>query len=357
MNSREHLGDQSVKRILIAVAAMALAGCAGSYKPTFDHAERVEPISVHVAPVLSKEEMDVQIVVADSSAATAQFGLIGGLVGAVVDSAINRRNAIKAERLAEIVREKTVEYDLFSAATRSAAVGDGERWTVVEAEEATTSVGYDDIANNAFNASEAEAVVVLAFDYALTPAVNQVRVNVDQRVYLRSTPKSNNRNRKPESLRTFTYYSPQVELVQRPFDDGEKERLIGLLKEDYAERIAARPDERDDLEKARDSEVEELTKADVIPLVLAIHEAWTPELLTGYLDQSVEHIAFMLRHDWETATVPDDPAARSEDEYLTINAYGQSFITKGKDVGRKDDNEIYRSQWGHMHSMPIVGTE
>ncbi len=346
-----------MKRILIIVAAIMLAGCAGSYKPTFDHAERVEPISVHVVPVLSKEEMDVQIVVADSSAATAQFGLIGGLVGAVIDSAINKRNAIRAERLAEVVREKTVEYDLFSAATRSAAVGDGERWKVVQAEEARTSVGYDDVANNAFDSGEAEAVVVLDFDYSLTPAANQVRVNVDQRVYLRSTPKKSDRNRKPESLRTFTYYSPQVELVQRAFDDGEKERLVALLKEDYAERIAARPDEREDLEKARDSEVEELMEAESIPLVLAIREAWTPEQLNGYLDQSIEHIAFMLRHDWEMATVPEDPATRTEDEYVTINAYGQSFVTKGKDVGRKDDNEIYRSSWGHMHSMPIVETE
>ncbi len=336
---------------------MSLAGCAGSYKPTFDHAERVEPISVHVAPVLSKEEMDVQIVVADSSAATAQFGMIGGLVGAVIDSAINKRNAIRAERLAEIVREMTVEYDLFSAASQSAAVGDGERWIVVQADDAMTTVGFDDVANNAFSASESEAVVVLDFDYALTPAANQVRVNVDQRVYLRSTPKSNNKNRKPESLRSFTYYSPQVVLVQRAFEDGEKDRLVALLRENYAERIAARPEEREDLEKARDSEIEELMEAETIPLALSIRETWTPELLSGYLDQSVEHMRFMLRHDWETATVPEDPAARTEDDYFTINAYGQSFVTKGKDVGRLDGNEIYRSQYGHMHSLPVTETE
>jgi hypothetical protein len=236
-------------------------------------------------------------------------------------------------------------------------VGDGERWTIVQADDAMTSVGYDDVANNAFNASEAEAVVVLDFDYALTPAANQMRVNVDQRVYLRSTPKSKDRNRKPESLRTFTYYSPQVELVQRPFEDGEKDRLVGMLAESYAERIAARPEERDDLEKARDSEIEELTEAETIPLALAIGETWTPELLAGYLDQSIEHIAFMLRHDWETATVPEDPATRSEDQYFTVNANGQTFVTKGKDIGRMDDNEIYRSQWGHMHSLPITETE
>ncbi len=346
-----------MKRFLVAVAVVSLAGCAGSYKPTFDHSERVEPITIHVAPVLSKEEMDVQIVVADSSAATAQFGLIGGLVGAVIDSAINKRNAIRAERLAEVVREMTVEYDLFSAATQSAAVGDGERWAVVQADEAMTSVGFDDVANSAFNASEAEAVVVLDFDYALTPAANQIRVNVDQRVYLRSTPKSNDRNRRPESLRSFTYYSPQVALVQRPFDDGEKERLVGMLEENYAERIAARPDEKDDLEKARDSEIEELTKAETIPLALAISETWTPELLSRYLDQSISHLGFMLRHDWETATVPEDSKALTEDDYFTVNANGQTFVTKGKDVGRLDDNEIYRSQWGHMHSLPITSTE
>lgn len=346
-----------MKRILIAIAAITLAGCSGNYKPTFDHAERIEPITVHVVPVLKKEEMDVQIVVADSSAATAQYGLIGGLVGAVIDSAINKKNAVRAERLAEIVREKTVEYDLFAASSQSTAVGDSDRWRVVQSDETTTSVGFDDLANNAFNASEAEAVVVLDFDYALTPAANQVRVNVDQRVYLRSTEKSGDKNRRAESQRSFTYYSPQVTLVQRSFDDGEKDRLVNLLNENYAERIAARPDEKEDLEKARDSEIEELMEAENIPLALAIQETWTPELLAGYLDQSIEHVAFMLRHDWETATVPQDAAVRGEDTYLTVNANGQSFATKGKDIGRKDDNEIYRSQWGHMHSLPISDAE
>ena len=133
--------------------------------------------------------------------------------------------------------------------------------------------------------------------------------------------------------------------------------MINELSENYAERIAARPDEKDDLEKARDSEIEELTEAQIIPLALAISETWTPELLGGYLDQSIAHVGFMLRHDWETATIPEDAKVRSEDDYFTVNANGQTFVTKGKDVGRLDDNEIYRSQWGHMHSLPITPTE
>ena len=203
-----------MKKLLVIFAALALAGCAGSYKPTFDHAERVDPLTVHVVPVVTKEEMDVQIVVADSSAVSAQYGLIGGLVGAVIDSAVNKRNAIRAERLAEVVRELTLEYDLFAATERSVeSIGSGTQWRVLHAEKPVSTVGWDDAANNAFDGGDAEAVVVLNYDYALTPAADQVRVDVDQRMYLRSTEKKNGKNRRPESQRSFTYYSPKSNIV------------------------------------------------------------------------------------------------------------------------------------------------
>ena len=344
-----------MNRIVILVAALSMAGCAGTYKPTFEHAERVEPISVHVIPVVTKEEMDVQIVVSDSSAVSGQYGLIGAMVGAVIDSAINRKNAIAAEVLAEVTRELTQEYDIIAAAKQSVeGVGGSERWRVLMIEDPVSTVGWDDIANNAFDAGEAEAVVVLDYDYALTPAANQVRVNVDQRVYLRSTEKKGGKNRKAESLRSFTYYSPQVTLVARPYNDGEKDEILELVREEYGERIAARPEEKDDLEKAMEKQLEEIQESDTIPLPRAMRESWTPELLAKYLDESTQHIAFMLRHDWETATVPEDQAIRTEDTYMTINANGMAFTDKGKDVGQLDANQVYRSQWGHMYSVPIT---
>ena len=61
-----------MKRILVLVAILGLAGCAGNYETTFDHDASPEPITVHVVPVVTKEEMDVQIVVADSSAVSSQ---------------------------------------------------------------------------------------------------------------------------------------------------------------------------------------------------------------------------------------------------------------------------------------------
>lgn len=340
------------KRILLLISVISLAGCAGNYKTTFDHEARPEPISVHVVPVIPKEEMDVLIVVSDSSAATAQYGLIGGLVGAIIDSAVNKKKAIDAERKAEIIRRAISEYDLFDAAIQSAQrVGDHERWKVLAVDAPLTTIGLDDAANNAFDQGDAEAVVVLNFDYALTPTATQVRVNVDQQVYLRSTQKKSGKNRKANSVRWFTYMSPIVPLDMRAYEEGEKERIVELILDDYEERIRAHPDEKDDLEKAREKELEEIEGSSTIPEVLAIREAWSSELLTEYLDQSIDHIAWMLRHDWMAATVPEQ-AQRTEDSYQIVHDNGWTGQDKGDDVGMLDGNTIYRSQWGHMYSVP-----
>jgi len=40
--------------------ALAASGCAGNYKTTFEHAERVEPIAVHVIPVMNVESSDAE---------------------------------------------------------------------------------------------------------------------------------------------------------------------------------------------------------------------------------------------------------------------------------------------------------
>jgi outer membrane lipoprotein SlyB len=345
-----------MKRIFVLVAILGLAGCAGNYKTTFDHDAAPEPITVHVVPVVTKEEMDVQIQVADSSAASAQFGLIGGLVGAIIDSAVNKRRAIEAERRAEVLREISGDYSIIDAAHQSTLrVGNHERWEILTIEEPTSTAGFDDLANDAFEAGDARAIAVLDFDYALTPAINQVRVNVTQRIYDREMEKKSGKNRKPRSTRIFTYFSPAQELANRPYRDGEKEELIGLLKSGYEERIAAHPDEREDLEKSMEAELKDLEESTTIPEPIAILETWTPELLKGYLDQSIDHVAFMIRHDWEAATVPEE-AERTEDTITIVNANGLSMTDKGKDIGRLDANEVYRSQWGNIYSIPVIET-
>ncbi len=343
-----------MKKIFVMAAILGLAGCAGNYKTTFDHAAAPEPITVHVVPVVTKEEMDVQIQVADSSAASAQFGLIGGLVGAIIDSAVNKRRAIEAERRAEVLREISGDYDIIDAAHQSTLrIGNHERWEILTIDEPTSTAGFDDLANDAFEAGDARAIAVLDFDYALTPTLNQVRVNVTQRTYDREIPKKSGKNRKPRSTRVFTYFSPAQVLANRPYNDGEKEELTALLKSGYAERMVAHPDERDDLEKSMEAELKDLEESTTIPEPIAIRETWTPELLQGYLDQSIDHVAFMIRHDWEAATVPEE-AERTEDTISIVNANGLTMTDKGKDIGRLDQNEVYRSQWGNIYSIPII---
>lgn len=340
-------------RLVLVLLVLVLSGCAGNYKTTFNHAEAVGPITVEIVPVVAKEELDVQIVVADSSAATAQYGLIGALVGAVIDSAVNKRNAIVAERRAEVIRTLTGEYDIVSTAHKTTLnIDNHERFEVLTVNDPTTSVGWDDLANNAFESGDAQAIAVLDFDFALTPTANQVRVNVDQRIYLRSTEKKSDRNRKPESVRSFTYFSPAQPIVSRPFEEGEKDELLKYLRSDYEERMTAHPEEKEDLEKSMKAEIKDLEEAETIPENLALLETWTTEQLTRYLDQSITHISFMLHHDWVSHTVPEE-AVRTEDQFPVVNANGMTLMDKGKDIGRLDENEVYRSQWGNMVSVPI----
>lgn len=343
-----------MKRLILLIAAFSAAGCAGTYKTTFDHEAAAEPINLHVVPVVPKEEMDVQIVVSDSSGATAQYGLIGGLVGAIIDSAVNKKRAIEAERKAEVLREANAEYDIFAAAHRTTLrVGDNALWDILAVEEPVSSAGWDDLANNAFESGGAEAVLVLVFDHALTPAANQVRIKVNQNVYLRSDPKKGTRNRKPKSSRSFTYLSPIEQLDFRPFEDGEKEKIVQTIRDDYAERMAAHPDEKDDLEKAMEKELEEISGSSVIPQTLAMREAWSSDLLARYLDQSIDHIAWMLRHDWETSSVPEE-AQRTADSFPITADTGMVYRDKGQNVGQIDANTIYRSQRGDMYSIPTA---
>ena len=341
-----------MKQLSVVLALFFLAGCAGTYKTTFDHEARTEPLAVHVVPVVPKEEMDVLIVVSDSSAAGAQYGLIGALVTSVIDSVVNKKNAVVAERKAEVIREASSEYDLFNAAHQSTLrIGNNDRWNILSVDDPKTLAGLDDAANTSFENSDAEAVVLLVFDYALTPAANQVRVDVDQRVYLRSTPKKSSGNRKAHSTRSFIYFSPEQTLTMRPYEEGEKEQMIKTVSDDYAERMVAHPEEKDDLQKAMEKELEEIQESDTIPDVLAMRETWDGDKVARYLDQSVDHIAWMLRHDWAATTVPEQEQ-RTAESYAVVQDNGWLQQDKGDDVGELDGNTIYRSQWGHMYSVP-----
>ena len=340
-----------MKQLLAVLATLSLVGCAGSYSTTFDRTADAEPVTVHVAPVLNQEEMAIQFVATDSSAATAQFGLIGALVGSVVDATINAANARKAERKAEFIREMTADYDFVQSAHQSAlTIGQSDLWNILAVNEPIATEEGDAIAAEILAAGEADAVVLLNVEYALTPSLQQVRADLNQEVYLRNDFVERGKAR-VSSRRAITYLSPLQTLDYRAFREGEKEELTEALKADYATLIESRPEEADDLQKALEKELEELEELEVIPDEVAIREGWTTELLTLYLDQSVRHLAEMVRLDWTARIVPE-PEERGKDEFNVITQAGTGWTEKGFKIGELDDNTIYRSRWGSIYSVP-----
>lgn len=340
-----------MKRIVALSALLILAGCAGNYKTTFETPEEAAPITVYVAPILNQEEISIQVVYADSSAATAQYGLVGALVGSVIDAAVNSAQARQAERRAEVVRELTADYDFVHAAHQlSLNIGEHERWKIVTVDTPVATEKNKAIAEGLLANSAADAIVLLEVEFALTPGMNQVRGDVFQEVYLRSDFVERGKA-KLRSSRTVSYLSPVHNLNYREFREGEKHEMMIALQQQYDGLIAAQPEDEEDLRKQLAKESEDLEKLDQIPDFVAIEETWTTELLTRYLDQSMNHLTHMVQLDWQARVVPEQEE-RIAEAFTVTTSSGLVTNDKGQKISAMDDNTIYRSQWGSIYSVP-----
>ncbi|MGB5334660.1 MAG: hypothetical protein WBN07_03495 [Woeseiaceae bacterium] len=341
-----------MKNLALLAALVALTGCAGNYKNTFEHPAGAEPVSLHVAPILNQEELSVQIVLADSSAATAQYGALGGLIGGIIDASINSKNARKAEIRAEILRELAADYDLVNAIEQTTLrIGNDERWKIVTVDKPVSTTKDRATAGEVMDRTEADAVVLLTASYAMTPALDQLRADIQQKVYLKADRKPG-KNPSSKKTRFFSYLSPKHPLNYRGFNDGEKESLMAELDARYDGLIAAQPDDTEKLEEERADAIKDLNEAEEIPEAIAIREAWSTQLLTNYLNQAVDHLTFMLQEDWRATAVPEE-AVRTASTFSYVNgSTGALVADKGQEIGRRDDNIVYRTQWGNLVSVP-----
>ena len=341
-----------MKNVFAIFSILIISGCTGNYKTTFDHAAQAEPVNIHVAPILNEEEMDVQVVYADSSAATAQYGLIGALVGSIIDASVNSARERKAERKAAVIRDLTAGLN-FSESSQQAAlsIGNHEKWDIQQVDSPIATTGWDDLARQAFEGGDSDAVVLLDFEYALTPSLDQVRADVVQRVYFR-TKKANSKGiRRASSYRAFSYFSPSHPVDFRVLSDDERADLKAELEEEYENRQLARPEAAEELAVSLAEELQDLEKLKTIPDRVAIREAWESELVTRYVQQSVDHLSFMINHDWAQTVVPE-PETRAKDKMMVINTNGLLINDKGQTIAQRDQNSIFRSHYGNMYSAP-----
>lgn len=337
---------------IVLFGAFSLAGCA-TYQPTFPSTEGAESQSLHILPVLHQEEMEVQVIVADSSAATGQYGAIGALIGAIVDSAITNSRAKQAERKAEVLREATADYDLVNNLRTAVAVeSPGDGWTVDDIGDVTAETEIREAVGQIFADSDVDTVMVLSGTYQLTPTVDQVSVWIHQQVFPRARLVDGKRPT-PSGSRYLVYQSPLHAPVYRPFADGEKELLKAAIERQYEQAIATGSEDEETLRKALASELEEIDAATEITEEIAIAETWTSELLTTYLDEAKNHLRFMLEHDWNERVKPEMDTASLE-EFHTVLGTGVATKYKGYRVGDLDGNVVYRTAGGTIYSVPVA---
>ncbi len=95
----------------LILSTILLTGCAGSYKP-ITQVDLKAYQTITTTSLIHQEEIQKKVTLANSGgAAGAQFGFIGGLVGAIVDSAINDDIVEAAEKEMEPFRALMSDFD------------------------------------------------------------------------------------------------------------------------------------------------------------------------------------------------------------------------------------------------------
>ncbi|MEL7297922.1 MAG: hypothetical protein AAGJ86_09690 [Pseudomonadota bacterium] len=341
-----------LKTIILAMAAVGLASGCVTYKASIPTSNDNQPQTLQVLPALYDEEIGVQIVVSDSSNATAQYGALGALVGAIVDSAINNSRAKKAERRAEVIRELTLNYSLQDNFEAAIGVADsGQRWRIAGVSETTADTDINALVANAFDSSDVDLVVLLTGNYQMTPTVDQVTLGIRQTIYPRSLYEPGGRPKAAPTGRSFMYHSPVRPLAYREYLDGEKEQVMQDIRDEYEQSMQLEPDNADKLAKSMEKELEEIEESTQIPENIAIRETWPQVLVGGYLDQAVAHIQLMIEHDWSDP-VTDEWNVDTQEAFSYVASTGIRITAKGQKIAELNEQTIYRLKHGDIVSVP-----
>lgn len=336
---------------IIALAAVGLfSGCV-SYKASIPVSEDNQSQSLQVLPALYDEEVGVQIVVADSSAATAQYGALGALIGSIVDSSINNSRAKKAERRAEVIREITADFSLQDNLEAAIAIPDSGRTWRIEGVRETTADPDRQLIADIFDSTNADSVVVLTGAYQMTPTLDQVTLTVRQLVYPRSKYVAGKTPKAASTARAFMYQSPIRPLAYREYLRGEKETVVQSIRDEYEQAMQTEPDNADKLAKAMEKELEEIAESTVIPETIAIQETWPQILVGGYLKQAIPQVQLMIEHDWNDAVL-ETWNTETQISVSFVSGSGMRINSVGQKIAELNGQTIYRLRNGPIVSVP-----
>lgn len=171
------------KGIATAILMLTLSACATQYHvPVYDNIpEKITSTDVTVG--LNQEELYVKFVRADSSATSAQFGLLGALIGSAIDASVNSSKSEDAEALAKSIRDAVVDVN-FSDEFSTAVSAELSNVNWLKANDVKVAHSFD--ANNTktyITQSNGGAALIITTNYFMSPDVKSFNINCNVVLY------------------------------------------------------------------------------------------------------------------------------------------------------------------------------
>jgi hypothetical protein len=189
----------TLTRAALVAAALSTTACApGVLNRPLDTAKRETVSKADVVAVVPQADLYADIVVANSGAATAQYGLLGALIGGVVDGSINTSRSKDAEAAVRPLRDGLLGYSFETQLSQELdrELG-GLTW--LGANPMTLSKKGEVGAKNAVvYASKATTLLMVHADYHMSPDFSKLIVTAE--ASLLPVPKADGQNaKKPRS--------------------------------------------------------------------------------------------------------------------------------------------------------------
>lgn len=214
---------------VVIVSFLLMSGCA-TYSPIVQETDKESIQTLRVISLVPQEEIKVQINIQNSSAAGAQFGLLGAIVSAAIDSSVNNSRAKKSEAQSDNLRNALMDVDVTKAFHDAVRKGvESISWAEVTAFEIRNKFDRKDMNKLAAEMKE-DAVLVVTSNYSLTPKQELLEFESRTKFY---KPKASGKKEKylfkiPRAASTLLY---QSDLVTNGTTDSN--RKISKIEDEY----------------------------------------------------------------------------------------------------------------------------
>lgn len=310
-----------------------------------------EPITnktINVYSLISQDEIEALYPISNNSAVSAQFGLIGALVGGAIDSSINKSNAEKASENLTEIRNQLIDLDfdtLFEEEIKkklSDQVNIGSITTVktIKQLEKELKVG--------------ESYLLLSTSYKLdvdfrTPLIKTVATLTEHGKTKKST--------KTLYKNSFTYFGLSIPPAVKNQADIDKE--VAILKD----KFASKSDAYQNYHKNKIKLQKQIKKAKKTNLnhdqsVSIVAKAWSEDhkgVLNKGLRDGVQDLFSIIKTDIEDKTDPKlyEKSGTTPEGYPN---YHKSLLVS-EDEKRKVIRFTHGARAGALCSMPSAGSD